>query len=524
MRQHSLADASIPRGAFWWQSHRLGPLALAWLAVACGGNGTPRSDGGSLEDTAIDAPSDVGDTDNGQGDARNEEVPAGLRAFCERLASLACEEGERCNCGRYWGSGGVERASCTSRLSEKCLEEWSRLVGRRHRFDESKARACAEFLVRERPTCSRLSLAVQIALCEPFFFEEARIGQACEGIFCDEGRGFCEEGMCKRRKQEGEACSAPQECGRGLVCLGQCRRLGAEGAPCDLTTPCEPRLRCVSGRCRSTVGEGEACAGDEQCQVGLRCQGGRCQRSSSCHLAESACNAAENCFNLRRCQAPGEAGTPCSDDSDCAPAFYCSGTSPNMTCQPRPTRNMPCGDGVVCAEGLGCSTPSGGTCQPLPGEGAECLLGRYGPFLCAPGLACVDGRCRPLPGEGQTCGTPDVCAPGLGCAFGPEGSICIRPREEGASCENNQACARGLVCVGGRCTLQPRVGDPCNPASLPCLDSACVPDRSGTFRCQPLRANGERCDNHRDCQEGLRCRPGSSECVPLLCIDLLAGG
>ncbi len=198
-------------------------------------------------------------------------------------------------------------------------------------------------------------------------------------------------------------------------------------------------------------------------------------------------------------------GQPCGNTDDCDPASYCLGGS----CLARPGVGEPCGDGVYCAEGLGCDfdLAGGGSmlCAPLPGEGEPCALSETGPSLCAPGLGCRMLTCGPLPGEGEPCTVDNRCAGDLGCDFRTDGSFCAPRRAAGEACASDAICAAGTYCDFGsmRCTPYEANGTTCSDGNECGPMGSCVPDASGRFRCVTLPGAGEPC--FFDCAPGLTC-------------------
>lgn len=308
--------------------------------------------------------------------------------------------------------------------------------------------------------------------------------------------------------------------------------LPGEGEPCDL--PCADGLRCnLDGLCATPGGAGDACAGLPECALDLTCnlpsEGGlgTCAPLDFTGLGDpcpgpDACSGDNQCLaSVRKeCVIP-ELGGECQFDTQCAVTEYCALAPPDQssgTCGPRPGLDEACGNGVSCADGLGCNQVTV-VCEPLPEEGEACAAGPDGPFLCAPGLGCFpDDGCAPLPAEGEACaiGFPN-CEAGLGCAFEADGSFCRAPVGEGMPCQNDPTCEAGLFCnfADGTCTAHFADGTPCSAGNECGPDGACLPDETFIFRCAPAPGEGDACFLD-ECTGDLRCLSPYTEgaCVP----------
>jgi hypothetical protein len=297
----------------------------------------------------------------------------------------------------------------------------------------------------------------------------------------------------------GEACSG--QCAAGLRCgsAGACVEPGTNGMDCGASVDCAPTLLCVDGKCRppNHVASGEPCSAPGTCTGDLECL------ASSRKICEAAVS-----------------GGPCTYSEDCPTGEYCV-LSPEGTgvCTTLPAQSQPCGDGVLCAEGLACADT--GTCEALPSAGSPCGLGRFGPLLCGAGLACNNGVCGAVPGLGEPCamGVP-ACAAGLGCAFETEGSFCREPVGDGGPCQNDAACASGHFCNFAENLCRPvrAVGEPCKDGNECGPAGACLPDEVFSFRCAPVPGVGDACFLD-ECAGDAKCRSPYAEgaCVPALC-------
>ena len=114
-----------------------------------------------------------------------------------------------------------------------------------------------------------------------------------------------------------------------------------------------------------------------------------------------------------------------------------------------------------------CRWVSADLCSPQLGLGANC---GFGMEPCEPGLVCATniagGTCQPVPAEGAPC-VERSCQPGLGCNLYQ--GICQAPAAEGAPCNYGPMtvqCAPGLACsdpgqLDGSGICQAVSGTPC---------------------------------------------------------------
>lgn len=204
---------------------------------------------------------------------------------------------------------------------------------------------------------------------------------------------------------------------------------------------------------------------------------------------------------------------------------------------------------AVCVFALACSANTIG-----PGmEERECLDDRD----CPATLICEDFQCLPpLPGERMECDTDADCPtdytcedrgslricipPDIGpedCGFCPapgmcRDGVCIQPDEEGAFCEFDSDCGDpNLLCIGGRCTWDPRVprtctdGEECPDGLMCAMDGRCVCTGdadcpvgticSDTGECVP----GGDCIGDDECPMGMLCDRGM--CIPEAACDVV---
>lgn len=406
--------------------------------------------------------------------------------------------------------------------------------------------------------------ALQEAWC-PVYAE--RYCAAAERCGCGGVPGFSDtSGACLERAERGclrqlEGFEAGVASGALLVTAsvpeGCLPTLEAAFAVCQLPPPDVFIVGCPlvwpAGASSELPGPGERCF-DGLCGEGLRCgnadlcvaptPGGSCEIAGDCVAAE-LCGPEASCFApdyegpRASCAGPGEcsgeleclasprrechaklSGASCTDDAPCVDTEYCDGTQ----CTPEPALGEPCGAGVACAEGLGCRMGPAvdeGTCQPLPELGEPCALGRFGPFLCAEGLACSAQLCGLPPGEDEPCAAGELrCEEGLGCHVEGAESVCKPRVSEGEPCGLDDSCMGGLFCdfQVQRCRAFYAVGSPCSAGNECGDEGSCVPDAQGAFRCVPRPALGDACFLD-ECADGLGCRSpyDAGLCAPPLC-------
>jgi hypothetical protein len=136
----------------------------------------------------------------------------------------------------------------------------------------------------------------------------------------------------------------------------------------------------------------------------------------------------------------------CGDDTNCRQGLLCNfGFSP-ARCKPPQPEGQPCDWHGDCADDLDCSGPDPTRCM-------------------------VSGSLR----EGESCGFEDDCAEGLRCNEATSPARCARPGTEGDRCAYGTDCdeALGLGCTEGVCS--------------------------------PKAGADERCHEHEDCADPLRC-------------------
>lgn len=464
-------------------------LIALWALGGCSEDG-PASGGGA--DALVQ--SDGGAPEDAQGLATDGRPPSEdgapppasfaeiTQALCPAYARIYCEA--RCGCQAAPGFP----EDCAREVEQLCeaqlmaLDEGAR-AGQGQFVAEGVA-PCIEALSRLAEACRPLPQDSFFAECALFHFADERIAPAAEGEPCTSG------------------------CAVGLRCGGQ-------------------------GRCVVPKALGEACEAPSDCQALLLCERGVCVAADHSDVGQScasseACSGDTGCLLATRtvCSLPVSGGS-CFNSDHCAPHEWCDTEGPEGVCRPGGADGEPCGDGVVCQEGLACAMETQ-RCAPAPQAGEPCALGVYGPFTCAPGLACLaqDRLCGELPGEGERCALAGMdspsCAEGLGCVFEVGEPTCEQRRGEGEACELDDTCAQGLFCDfrQNRCVAVAALGAPCPMGNECGSQAACVPDEQQQLRCVPIPEEGEACFLD-GCAPGLVCRPphDAGVCAPSFCLD-----
>ena len=267
-----------------------------------------------------------------------------------------------------------------------------------------------------------------------------------------------------------------KECGAELACRGgmcrQCRTTGScSNNPCkDSTYQCMNGVEscretnkangticpggenaCLDGRCQQCRTSGEC--DDQPCKSSsFRCNGGResCQSTGNVRDGTRACGAEQACRggSCQRCRTRGSCEPDDSNDARCrVGSLTCDGNGVEQCAATTQLRNP--GDGCGGSGGRVCArTPNSSTqltCQaPLAnGTLSSCDAngGRTGRRTkeCRSNYCDQDGVCNNCGGQDQDCcpdGGNNGCGGGLAC----ESGTCVRPRPNGAPCDEGSQC------------------------------------------------------------------------------------
>jgi hypothetical protein len=168
---------------------------------------------------------------------------------------------------------------------------------------------------------------------------------------------------------EGFVCDATSECVLALDLCGTCRTIVALGADCSgADTTCGRQAFCDNGLCRARKANGEACGPDDRCMTGSGCQAGTCTGPSFV-AAGSACDNDRRCPYLTTCSggvcsATSALGDGCSTHTECE-SDLCGGSG---SCEAPRANGQACAERAECQSGL-CEA---GSCRALPGA---CIAG-----------------------------------------------------------------------------------------------------------------------------------------------------
>jgi hypothetical protein len=289
--------------------------------------------------------------------------------------------------------------------------------------------------------------------------------------------------------------------GRSQFDAGQAQKCldGLNAAPCERLSP-EVRQACLNA-VKGTVAPGGQCNWLYECASGLCSpqQPGACPATCIAPVAEGGTCPGKNgagCDDRAglRCIASvcsklHSAGSPCTFDGDCAPAYFCAATG---LCAVRGNEQASCGADGECATGLYCQLiDAGGLCRKKVAQGKPC--GEDSAHVISVESQCADGLlCKGFSAT-KTSLTPGVCS---------------TPADVGGACGSGiSGCAEGLVCASGKCALPPASG-PC-AGGTDCLDGVAYCDAAG--QCQALKADGTACADKVECRSRF-CSAASGKC------------
>lgn len=475
-----------------------------------------------------------------EGDTRQEDMVTNhlstdvISSYCEPWAQWHCKRVLACGCVTPGGEA-PSFNSCLVQAVEECANNTENLQGMAEAgllvVVEQNVRDCIAEMERLLEPCEAPDSDRLTPTCLRQFSSLAPLGGACDQGPCALGEGACRLGKCLPLSEEGGPCEERLHCLSGDCVGGVCRSFGQEGEKCgEGFAACLEPLVCQGGRCVKPAPVGGSCETDGGCEVGLVCEHGTCiEFHDEFCVIGVPCGRQSVCLGKVEptCVPLGGAGDSCEGSTGCKESLWCQ----EGKCVEAPGLDEPCGDGIYCAKGLSCrfEGPKAGTCGPLPGLGEPCGLDIRGPFVCGPGLACSGGICKDPPQEGEPCADLAICAeedmdgdglaPDLGCDFTPQGSLCVRKRDEGGNCQNDQVCKPGLYCdfQKGQCTKTLPLGSPCRDSHECGAGATCIPDEGLNLRCRPLPKVGERCLS--ECEPSAFCKATISDlaCRPLLC-------
>jgi hypothetical protein len=528
-------------------------LAIGLLALAaCGEDGAAASPIDTDTDTDTEGATE-GDTDTDT-DTDGEPVdPNPASPLVRELLDSACSLGLRC-CTRgevdYFLGPWVDAQSCTDRLFDLAtvsgaavidlaslagLSDVSLLVPNlaaldqavqegRVVVDEEALEACREHLA--SLPCNQAEATD--AGCEPLppppvdspcELDKLFVGQIAEGELCTSldgvsldcepgttcgvGVGLGISGRCVAIKQQGESCSAQEECDDDLYCSlldATCQLPRREGEVCvfaDREDPSPPPETLLLH-----------CASDLSCDPITNTCVARCQSGAAC-TTDLECDEEQGlaCI-LGRCGVPRAEGLPCVEDDDCEADLHCGFDifdPAALVCTGARPNNAACLAHDECASGF-CPLQTL-RCAPQVDVGSSCPSGDNAQ---CDGGACV--REEPL----GICSGPADCPITQTCDVfsGQCGTYCVEAKQDGATCVDDGECSSN-ACIAGFCrTLPLDAGVACEQAT-DCASSFCSYDSPRVCAELPLGL-GSPCFVNEECESGVcfaSAAVGIPECI-----------
>lgn len=251
---------------------------------------------------------------------------------------------------------------------------------------------------------------------------------------------------------------------------------------------------------------------------GVVAGGGACTQDAEC--AAGGCEGTGECARCAAVLAEGAAcgwSAQCGRDRGCV-GGHCQALGNGTTGEPcAPDRNR-----GMCAADTFCDDTSGfnvAKCAAVGGAGAPCVNGAQ----CATGFYCGAGTCQIKSAVGNACDATrpyptDACVPGAACVPDASGTGRCEPTVgEGVACTDPRQC-RGieLTCDQGHCARLPELGKPCTGQVSQAKELGCMPPAVCVLGlCADRPARGQPCADHGTCAEGLVCAAGK----PAVCAD-----
>jgi|GEM_PF-2039804 len=463
---------------------------------------------------------------------------ANLDDFCKAFAKARCASAYAC-CQKVKRPY-PDEATCVQKQTSSCVQ---RLFAEKQALekgllvlDAKNVEACLKGVRDSKTTCSAPPISSEHQ-CAGIVLDKASLGDGCKAnvvdVHCAGGAGQCRANgpkgiQCLAWKKIGEDCSE-SACQFGLLCLldptkseskRHCRAIRKKGEYCQKRTDCTKGLSCsTSSKCEPNLALGATCQRAGTCEDTLACHIGmkkcvkRVPRDALC-TAHAECIEGTRCFGLRLvgvCQKPGANGAACENHKQCADGLGCK--IPENRCRPLAKKGDACRSANDCLKDLGCS---GGSCEPLPGEGKACL---FGVRQCAAGLTCYSpkkgqGICQKPAKLGKPCSSDANCDTGLGCAA----DKCVKLPTAGGKCHSNYLCFQSYCDFTSRtCKGFHKVGDACKGGHECGPQGACIQKKDGSLVCVKTPKEGEAC--LLNCVSGLFCKQSLAKgnCYPDIC-------
>jgi hypothetical protein len=374
----------------------LSALALTpFVFPACGGSESTSANGTAKN--GQDSGTDTTNGDSGAGGAGSSgtplsDAPAVLsKALCTVAASCLVSAWDL-----FLKGQDCETLEQTSIQQSDFALIQPALDAHRATYDGTKVQACAD--------------AIQNGGCS---FFTTRLQSACPGLITG-------------TVDAGGDCTLSAECKDGLYCKtsttcpGTCTTLESVGGDCEKNDACKDGLVCsdATKKCIQQVAEGAGCGGTTkaECLAGLWCANATATASGTCKKIDEVYAVAE--------------GSSCDPTKTllCKSGLSCALTGLDATTQKltymceKPATSTSCHAGYpeTCPVGQYCELtglvavpPSvGGTCKPLPGDGAPCASANpadTSKSFCTNTAVCVSGTCHAIQNLGAACTTNEEC-------------------------------------------------------------------------------------------------------------------
>jgi hypothetical protein len=380
------------------------------------------------------------------------------------------------------------------------------------------------------------------------------------------GNSMCRSGRCPGNTtcqdplQDGEPCTANDQCLSYDCIVGFCHTPGDVGTPCTVHEHCDRRRFCdpITSTCQGQAYPGEPCVVDEGCRLEVCDEvAGLCGEP-----AGVACTSDNNCHGY--CDATTSlCADLLPDGGDCDRDEMCINYCAYSSCVTLKPWGVECLTGEECEGGMCSKQYTRWRCHG-PGEcfaHEHCQEGDYcneddgSPYLCAPQKQdgelcdedaecvhyCYSRYCREKKPDGADCETDEECQGGLCTDWGDcsrvglcwsdedceEGQFCDRtlwdpmcsdPKPDGSACEGDEYCQSGWCApMSDICGTQPGLGDPCSSWECPmyayCLNGTCTTRKMPGAACDPSFYDDAECLAPSICRDG-KCVTMPLDCYP----------
>jgi hypothetical protein len=412
---------------------KIGVLVCLVALYACGGNGTPTPDPGTI------VPDSGGDLVSSDADVGCVEGPQPD----DPCMSCTCTDGDwNCIPAQIGAScapddcclGSATCVQCDPEDPTSCPDSGLQCIG-------SPVKTCSR-----NDQCS-----VDVTECIEGSCECVPIAKE-DGIECDADPNDCTNG---------------DQCFEGLCVVGT-QRSRSDGNPCTVGT-------CIKGEIEQSSIDGN-CSDSNPCTVGDFCEAGTCIAGDEVQCVADVCSISAAC--------DPEVGScvqvPAPDDSSCTNANPCV---LNSSCQAGsciPVNLKSCPSSGPCFVGV-CDTNSGSCVEESKVEGASCEH----PNFCVSQAVCNSGACIMV--QENSCDDGNPCT--MGVCNQADGGGCIQtPVPDGSSCISDDPCAQTSICSLGVCETLSLIdcddGNPCTQDNCDNNSGDCIhPNATDGLEC-----------------------------------------